>query len=63
MPKQLSTNEVAAYHDRGFHFPIDALNSSEVAEFRRKLEDYEARRRPDQGRDAPSQPCAVHLDR
>src|SRR6516165_8947433 len=41
MPKQLSADEVAAYHDRGFHFPIDALNSGEVAEFRRKLEDYE----------------------
>jgi Phytanoyl-CoA dioxygenase (PhyH) len=42
MPKLLSTDQVAAYRDRGFHFPIDALNSSEVAEFRRKLEYYEA---------------------
>src|SRR3974390_3687448 len=41
MPKLLSTDEIAAYHDPGFHFPIDALNSSEVAEFRRRLEDYE----------------------
>src|SRR6201986_2136403 len=42
MPKLLSTDQVAAYRHRGFHFPIPALDSSEVAEFRRKLEDYEA---------------------
>jgi len=42
MPKLLSADEVTAYHHRGFHFPIPALDSSEVAEFRRKLEDYEA---------------------
>ncbi len=43
MPKFLSEDEVAAYRDRGYHFPIDALSASEVADFRRKLEDYEAR--------------------
>ena len=42
MPKLLSKDEVAGYRDRGFHFPIDALNASEVSDFRRKLEDYEA---------------------
>jgi len=41
MPKLLSTDQVAAYRHRGFHFPIPALDSSEVAEFRRKLENYE----------------------
>lgn len=41
MPKLLSAEEVAAYHDRGYHFPIDVLSQSEVADFRRKLEDYE----------------------
>jgi hypothetical protein len=34
--------EVAAYQDRGYHFPIEALSATEVADFRRKLEDYEA---------------------
>ena len=43
MPNLLSEDEVAAYHDRGYHFPIDALSASEVAEFRRQLEEYEAR--------------------
>jgi non-haem Fe2+, alpha-ketoglutarate-dependent halogenase len=43
MPKMLSTDQVAAYHGRGFHFPIDALDANEVAEFRRKLENYEDR--------------------
>jgi hypothetical protein len=42
VPKILSEDEVADYRDRGYHFPIDALNGSEVADFRRKLEDYEA---------------------
>ena len=41
MPKLLSEREVAAYQDRGYHFPIDALSATEVADFRRKLEDYE----------------------
>ena len=42
MPKLLSADEIAAYHDRGYHFPVDALSASEVADFRHKLEDYEA---------------------
>ena len=42
MPKLLSTDEVADYRDRGYHFPIDALSAGEVTKFRRKLEDYEA---------------------
>jgi hypothetical protein len=41
VPKLLSEKEVAAYQDRGYHFPIDALSATEVADFRRKLEDYE----------------------
>ena len=41
MPKLLSDKEVAAYQDRGYHFPIEALSATEVADFRRKLEDYE----------------------
>src|ERR1700688_4596418 len=43
MQKLLSKDDVATYRDRGYHFPIDALSASEVADFRRKLEDYEAR--------------------
>jgi non-heme Fe2+,alpha-ketoglutarate-dependent halogenase len=42
VPKLLSDKEVAAYQDRGYHFPIEALSATEVADFRRKLEDYEA---------------------
>ena len=43
MPKVLSEAEVVAYRDNGYHFPVDALAASEVAGFREKLEDYEAR--------------------
>ena len=43
MPKLLSEGEVAGYRDRGYHFPVDALSASEVAGFRGRLEDYEAR--------------------
>ena len=42
MPKLLSENDVAAYRDRGYHFPVDALSAGEVTDFRRRLEDYEA---------------------
>jgi len=43
MTKLLSEDEVATYRARGYHFPVNALSGSEVAEFRGKLEDYEAR--------------------
>ena len=43
MTKLLSENEVAGFRERGYHFPVNALSESEVAEFRGKLEDYEAR--------------------
>jgi hypothetical protein len=63
MTKLLSDSEVAAYHECGYHFPVEALSESEVAEFRGKLEDLRGEDRPpDQRRDAPSQPCALHLD-
>ena len=42
MTKLLSEGEVADLRERGYHFPVDALSESEVAEFRGKLEDYEA---------------------
>jgi ectoine hydroxylase-related dioxygenase (phytanoyl-CoA dioxygenase family) len=42
MTKLLSENDVTAYRERGYHFPVDALSASEVAGFRQKLEDYEA---------------------
>ena len=35
MSKLLSDNEVAAYRERGYHFPVDALSASEVTGFRR----------------------------
>jgi len=43
LPKVLSEDQVTAYRDRGYHFPVDVLSAAEVAEFRRRLEDYEAR--------------------
>ena len=43
MPNVLSESEVAAYRERGYHFPVDALSAGEVADFRGRLEDYEAR--------------------
>ena len=42
MPKLLSEAEVAAYRERGYHYPVNALSESEVSAFRKKLEDYEA---------------------
>ena len=42
MPKVLNEAEVASYRRNGYHFPIDALSPSEVADFRNKLEAYEA---------------------
>src|SRR6201989_2530433 len=38
----LSEAEVASYRRNGYHFPVDVLSADEVADFRRKLEDYEA---------------------
>ena len=43
MTKLLNEDEVATYRARGYHFPVNALSENEVAEFRGKLEDYEAR--------------------
>jgi Phytanoyl-CoA dioxygenase (PhyH) len=42
MTKLLSEDEVTAYRERGYHYPVDALSESEVAAFRHKLEAYEA---------------------
>jgi non-haem Fe2+, alpha-ketoglutarate-dependent halogenase len=42
LPNVLSQSEVAGYRERGYHFPVDALSASEVADFRARLEDYEA---------------------
>ncbi|HXL28967.1 MAG TPA: hypothetical protein VN968_06730 [Bradyrhizobium sp.] len=47
MPKLLSTDEVADYRDRGYHFPIDALSAGEVTKFRRRrLPSMSTKRRP-----------------
>src|ERR1700743_214633 len=43
MTKLLNDGEGGNYHERGYHFPVNALSESEVTEFRGKLEDYEAR--------------------
>lgn len=41
MPKVLTAAEVARYNETGYHFPIDVLSPSEVADIRGKLEAYE----------------------
>lgn len=41
MPKVLTATEVETYHKRGYHFPVDALSATEVADCRRQLETYE----------------------
>lgn len=41
--KVLTPQEVAGYHDRGFHFPLDVLSASETRAYRDKLEAFEAR--------------------
>jgi non-heme Fe2+,alpha-ketoglutarate-dependent halogenase len=43
MPKQLSSAAVAAYHRDGYYFPVPALSPAEVAYFRGRLEEHEAR--------------------
>jgi non-heme Fe2+,alpha-ketoglutarate-dependent halogenase len=43
MPKQLSSAAVAAYHRDGYYFPVSALSPAEVAYYRRRLEEHEAR--------------------
>ena len=43
MGKMLSDAEVAAYHEAGYHFPIDILSPAEAADIRKKLEAHEAR--------------------
>jgi non-haem Fe2+, alpha-ketoglutarate-dependent halogenase len=43
MSKSLTEQEVSLYRERGYHFPVDVLSQAEVADFRGKLEHYEAR--------------------
>ena len=38
----LTQAQVEAYKRDGYHFPVDILSPAEVAEYRRKLEEYEA---------------------
>jgi ectoine hydroxylase-related dioxygenase (phytanoyl-CoA dioxygenase family) len=41
MPRVLTAAEVARYNETGYHFPVDVLSPSEVADFRGRLEAYE----------------------
>jgi non-haem Fe2+, alpha-ketoglutarate-dependent halogenase len=43
MKKTLTEREVSLYRERGYHFPVDVLSQAEVADFRGRLEAYEAR--------------------
>src|ERR1700730_8065829 len=43
MPKKLSGAAVAAYHRDGYYFPVPALSPAEVAYYRGRLEEHEAR--------------------
>ena len=44
--KRLSAAEVEAYQRDGFYFPLRAMPESEAAQYRKKLEDYEAAHQP-----------------
>ena len=41
MAKVLTANQVEAYREKGYHFPVDVLSPAEVAAFRSELENYE----------------------
>src|SRR5262245_50167817 len=43
MPKVLTSSEVEAYNDSGYHLPVDVLSKDEVAACRRQLEAYESK--------------------
>jgi non-haem Fe2+, alpha-ketoglutarate-dependent halogenase len=43
MTNVLTEREISSYRERGYHFPTEVLSEREVAEFRGKLEEYEAR--------------------
>jgi non-haem Fe2+, alpha-ketoglutarate-dependent halogenase len=43
MTKVLSERDISGYRENGYHFPVNVLSEAEVAAFRGKLEDYEAR--------------------
>lgn len=42
MPKALSSDEVARFHETGYHAPHRALSAGEAADHRRRLEDFVA---------------------
>ena len=42
MTKMLTDREISGYRQHGYHFPVNVLSEAEVAEFRGKLENYEA---------------------
>jgi ectoine hydroxylase-related dioxygenase (phytanoyl-CoA dioxygenase family) len=42
MTKMLTDREISGYRQHGYHFPVNVLSEAEVAEFRGKLEKYEA---------------------
>jgi len=44
--KRLSAAQAQAYHRDGFYFPLRVMPESEAAEYRRKLEEYEASHQP-----------------
>lgn len=43
MPKVLTAAQVQHYQKYGYHFPVPILSAAETADYRCKLEDYEAR--------------------
>ena len=42
MPKKLTESQIAHYHDDGFFGPVDILSPTEVADYRKRFEAYEA---------------------
>jgi len=42
VPKKLTESQIAHYHDDGFFGPVDILSPTEVADYRKRFEAYEA---------------------
>jgi len=57
--KRLTSEQVDAYHRNGYYFPVSAMSASEAAEYRAKLESYEAGHGPIMGTALRNKPHLV----
>ena len=58
-PKRLTSEQVDAYQRNGFAFPVSAISESEAAEYRARLESYEAEHEPIMGSALRNKPHLV----